>query len=89
MRRKIAMLHKRQAPGRDIHKHFDLAPARSHAITAGIQARATKQAPQATGARAIECRSAIKLDDSTLELLFLTEKFTSRAQKHAKTLLWA
>ena len=24
----MAMLHKRQAPGRDIHKHFSLAPAR-------------------------------------------------------------
>ena len=26
------MLHRRQAPGRDIHKHFSLAPARSHTI---------------------------------------------------------
>ena len=24
------MLHRRQAPRRDIHKHFSLAPARSH-----------------------------------------------------------
>ena len=24
------MLHRRQAPGRDIHRHFSLAPARSH-----------------------------------------------------------
>ena len=29
-RRKMAMLHRRQARGRDIHKHFSLAPARSH-----------------------------------------------------------
>ena len=26
----MAMQHKRQAPGRDIHRHFSLAPARSH-----------------------------------------------------------
>jgi len=26
----MAMLHRRQAPGRDTHKHFSLAPARSH-----------------------------------------------------------
>ena len=25
----MAMLHNRQAPGRDFHKHFSLAPARS------------------------------------------------------------
>ena len=31
---KMAMQHKRQAPGRDIHMHFSLAPARSHTITA-------------------------------------------------------
>ena len=35
--------------------------------------------------RTIECRSAIKLDGTTLNLLFLAEKCTSRAQKHAKT----
>jgi len=34
---------------------------------------------------AIECRSAIKLDDSTLKLLSFTQKCTSRAQKNAKT----
>ena len=27
MRRKMVMLHKRQAPGRDIHKHFTPQPA--------------------------------------------------------------
>ena len=27
------MLHRRQAPGRDVHKHFSLVPARSHTIT--------------------------------------------------------
>jgi hypothetical protein len=26
----MAKLHKRQVPGRDIHRHFNLAPARSH-----------------------------------------------------------
>ena len=38
---KKAMQHTRQAPGRDIHKHFSLAPARSHTITASIKASAT------------------------------------------------
>ena len=33
---KMAMQHKRQAPGRDIHRHFSLAPARSHTIWAVI-----------------------------------------------------
>ena len=33
----------------------------------------------------VECRSVIKLDDSTLKLLFLTQKCMSRTQKHAKT----
>ena len=37
----MAMQHKRQAPGRDIHKHFSLAPARSHTITASSKASAT------------------------------------------------
>ena len=36
----ISMQHKRQAPGRDIHKHFSLAPARSHTITASNKASA-------------------------------------------------
>ena len=35
------MQHKRQAPGRDIHRHFSLAPARSHTITASSKASAT------------------------------------------------
>ena len=34
----MAVLHKRQAPGRDIHKHFNLAPAHSHTITANGKA---------------------------------------------------
>ena len=38
---KMAMQHMRQAPGRDIHKHFSLAPARSHTITASNKASAT------------------------------------------------
>ena len=38
---KMAMQHKRQAPGRDIHRHFSLAPARSHTITASSKASAT------------------------------------------------
>ena len=38
---KKAMQHTRQAPGRDIHKHFSLAPARSHTITASNKASAT------------------------------------------------
>ena len=38
---KKAMQHTRQAPGRDIHKHFSLAPARSHTITASSKASAT------------------------------------------------
>ena len=38
---KMAMQHTRQAPGRDIHKHFSLAPARSHTITASSKASAT------------------------------------------------
>ena len=38
---KRAMQHTRQAPGRDIHKHFSLAPARSHTITASNKASAT------------------------------------------------
>jgi hypothetical protein len=46
MRRKMAMLHRRQAPGRDIHKHFNLAPARSHTITANSKASATRQTEQ-------------------------------------------
>ena len=37
---KKAMQHTRQAPGRDIHKHFSLAPARSHTITASSKASA-------------------------------------------------
>ena len=37
---KKAMQHTRQAPGRDIHKHFSLAPARSHTITASNKASA-------------------------------------------------
>ena len=37
----MAMQHTRQAPGRDIHKHFSLAPARSHTITASSKASAT------------------------------------------------
>ena len=40
------MLHRRQAPGRDIHKHFSLAPARSHTTTANSKASATKQTAQ-------------------------------------------
>ena len=35
------MLHNRQAPGRDFHKHFSLAPARSDTITASSKASAT------------------------------------------------
>ena len=35
------MLHNRQAPGRDFHKHFSLAPARSDTITASSTASAT------------------------------------------------
>ena len=38
---KRAMQHTRQAPGRDFHKHFSLAPARSHTITASNKASAT------------------------------------------------
>ena len=38
---KMAMQHTRQAPGRDIHRHFSLAPARSHTITASSKASAT------------------------------------------------
>ena len=37
----MAMQHTRQAPGRDIHRHFSLAPARSHTITASSKASAT------------------------------------------------
>ena len=37
----MAMQHKRQAPGRDIHKRFSLAPARSRTITASSKASAT------------------------------------------------
>ena len=37
----MAMLHNRQAPGRDFHKHFSLAPARSDTITAISKASAT------------------------------------------------
>ena len=37
----MAMQHKRQAPGRDVRKHFSLAPARSHTITASSKASAT------------------------------------------------
>ena len=41
---KMAMQHKRQAPGRDIHRHFSsLAPARSHTKPPGN--------PQSTPAR--------------------------------------
>ena len=29
---KMAMQHKHQAPGRDIHRHFSLAPARGHTM---------------------------------------------------------
>ena len=38
---KMAMQYMRQAPGRDIHRHFSLAPARSHTITASNKASAT------------------------------------------------
>ena len=38
---KMAMQHTRQAPGRDIHKHSSLVPARSHTITASSKASAT------------------------------------------------
>ena len=33
------MLHRRQAPGRDFHKHFSLAPARGHTMTASNRAK--------------------------------------------------
>ena len=36
----MAKLHRRQAPGREIHKHFSLAPARSHTMTASNKANA-------------------------------------------------
>ena len=35
------MLHNRQAPGRDFHQHFSLAPARSDTITASSKTSAT------------------------------------------------
>ena len=35
------MLHNRQAPGRDFHKHFSLAPARSDTITASSKTSST------------------------------------------------
>ena len=37
----MAMQHMRQALGRDLHRHFSLAPARSHTITASSKASAT------------------------------------------------
>ena len=36
----MAMLHKRQAPVRDIHRHFSLAPARSQTITTTVNSKA-------------------------------------------------
>ena len=38
---KMTMQHMRQALGRDLHRHFSLAPARSHTITASSKASAT------------------------------------------------
>ena len=45
---KKAMQHTRQAPGRDIHKHFSLAPARGHTMTASSKASASRKASAAT-----------------------------------------
>ena len=41
---KMAMQHKRQAPGRDIHRHFSRAPARGHTMTASNKASASSKA---------------------------------------------
>ena len=49
-----------------------------------LEGGAGPKGPRASD-RSFKCRSAIKLDDSTLKLLFLTQKCTSRAQEHAKT----
>ena len=51
------MLHKRQAPGRDIHKHFSLAPARSHTMTASNRASASRQTQeQQTAKQALQSK---------------------------------
>ena len=40
--------HRRQAPGRDTHKHFSLAPARSRTIPASNKASASSKASATT-----------------------------------------
>ena len=44
----MVMQHKRQAPGRDIHRHFSLAPARGHIMTASNKASASSKASATT-----------------------------------------
>ena len=70
------MQHTRQAPGRDIHKHFSLAPTRSHKITASNKASATAATrnppplpdPYKTGPKLAKRRRGLHTCHSTLSL---------------------
>ena len=42
------MLHRRQAPGRDIHKHFSLVPARGHTMAGSSKVSASSKASATT-----------------------------------------
>ena len=63
------MLNNRQAPGRNFHKHFSLAPARSRTgggYLAFYHARARGVTPDLTAARACcAISSAVRLAPST------------------------
>ena len=52
----MAMLHKRQALGRDFHEHFSLAPARNDTNPPSNKASATEQPAQRTVKQALHSK---------------------------------